>query len=165
MTFRMQPSKLDGSAGLTPQSGPDLAVEAAELFPKGAVLTLNTTTTELEEHALGATVIDVHSVSLAGLESAGLVDDPSGLMVYARANLQTEFVAKVDNAGSVVTDIAASAIEIGLEFGLIKVGAGLDAEWRVDELDTTDVLCVITKIDDDLDIVWFKFLSSTLQVV
>ncbi len=165
MTFRMQPSKLDGSAGLTPQSGPDLAVDSAELFPKGAVLTLNTTDTELEEAPLGATVTDIHSISLAGLESAGLVDDPSGLMVYARANLQTEFVAKVDNAGSVVTDLAASAIEIGVQFGLIKVGTGLDAEWRVDELDVTDVLCVITKIDDDLDIVWFKFLSSTLQVV
>ncbi len=165
MTFRMQPSKLDGSAGLSPQSGPDIGVEAAELFPKGAVLRLDTTTLLLEEHPLGVTVVDVHSVSLAGVEVAGTLDDPSQLMVYARANLQTEFVAKVDNAGSVVTDIAASAIEIGLEFGLIKVGAGLDGEWRVDELDTTDVLCVITKIDDDLDLVWFKFLSSTLQVV
>lgn len=165
MSFQMQPSKLDGSAGLTPQSGPDLAVEATELFPKGAVLTLNTTTTELEEHALAAVVTNVHSVSLAGLESAGLVNDPSGLMVYARANLQTEFVAKVDNAGAVVTDIAASAIELGVQFGLIKVGTGLAAEWRVDELDVTNVLVVITKIDDDLDLVWFKFLTSTLQVV
>jgi hypothetical protein len=60
MAFKIQPSQLSGSAGLVP-SVMNLPVEATQVFEKGTPVTL--VSGEIEEHPLGATVIDLISLS------------------------------------------------------------------------------------------------------
>jgi len=58
----------------------------------------------------------------------------------------------------VLTDL--SSLIIGEQYGIIINTAG---EWAVDTSETTSLIVEITRIDDDLDIVWFKILDSVCQ--
>lgn len=155
MPFRLQPSKIAGSGGMVPSSGPDLAPEATQTFEKGTVVTV--TAGEIVEHALGATVVGIYGVSLVGV-SSGVSDDPSGNIQVAKADRNTVFVAKAISGGQVQTDL--SGVDVGDQYGLLQ---HTDDATYVDLADVTNVVLQVEKVDDDLDLVWFKFLESALQ--
>jgi hypothetical protein len=157
--FPIQPSKIAGSGGLVPNVF-NLAAEAAENFPQGTPMRVRSADGLLEEHPLLTTVIDIYGFSLEGV-NAGSYDNPSGKVAVAKADRNTEFVSKARTSGAYATDL--SAVYVGNTYGLIKVGTGQSAVFAVDLDDTTNVVVQITKVDDTLDLVWWKVLESALQ--
>ena len=129
----------------------------AGTFGKGIVVKM--TTSVAVQHPLVTDVTNMYGVSLEGV-AAGVGDGPdSDICCVARINDDTEFVAQCVTAGVVETDL--SGVAIGDSYGLLLV-SGYD---YVDLDDTGTPAVVITKIDDVLNVVWFKFLASTFQEV
>lgn len=155
MPPRIQPSKFGQ------QKAPDsqqYTPNATLSIERGAVVTYDNANDELDEHAGGATVDGILGVSGHGCAS-GESDDPSGLVLVFKAKDQ-EFCGPVLSSGAQQTDL--SGISIHDEFGIIK---HTDNVWYVDQDDVTNVVLAVTKIDDDLDLVWFRFLESAIQEV
>lgn len=155
MPPRIQPSKFGQ------QKAPDsfqYTPNATLSVERGAVVTYDTGNDELDEHAGGATVTGILGVTGHGC-SSGESDDPSGLVLVNKAKDQ-EFVGPMLESAAIKTDL--SDVSIGDQYGIIK---HTDDIWYVDFDDTGDVVVQITKIDDDLDLVWFRFLESAIQEV
>ena len=156
MSIRMQPSRFGTSPapnvqGYTPGAG--------QTYLRGAVVTYVVASDDVDEHAGGAVVTLVLGVSAHDV-TAGVSDDVSGNVTVYKA-LDQEFAGSVLTAASAVaTDL--SGVSIGDTFGIIK---HTDNEWYVDLGDTGDVVLTISKIDDNLNIVWFRFLLSAVQEV
>jgi hypothetical protein len=163
MAFKIQPSQLSGSAGLVP-SVMNLPVEATQVFEKGTPVTL--VSGEIEEHPLGATVIDLYGFSL----ESGFRDPTSNLPLatvneaaIAKADRNTAFVSKAWDGAAIEEDL--SAVNVGDQYGLVKDGN----DFYVDLSDVVNVMVQITKIDNDLtqsgiaSVLWFKVLESALQ--
>jgi hypothetical protein len=152
MGFKIQPSKV-GAGPAAPEVFP-LTPESSQTFEKGTPITV--TAGEAVEHALGATVTNIYGFSLEGVTS-GVSDNPSGDVHVAKANRITEFVAQCITSGAVATDL--SGVAIGDQYGLLKSGT----DFYVDLDDEVHVVVQITKIDDNLNVVWFAVLESALQ--
>ena len=152
MPFFTQPGRIAGSGGPVP----DVVELAAGVITcnKGRVVTNTAGAAVL--HALGATVTNIYGVTLEGA-AAGVTDGPGTLLAIAKANKQTNFVSKCVDTGALTADL--SGVTVGDQYGMLTVG-GQD---YIDLDDTTNVVAQITKIDDDLNVVWFVFLESTLQ--
>lgn len=157
MSFPMQPAQfphggwVEGSARVP---GSD------QTYPKGTPVTWAAASQELDEHALGATVTNILGVSLDGC-NGGEADDPSGKVSFAYASRSNVFIAKLtDGSGNVQTPDEAN---IGVSYGLLKNGSGADAWFSVNESDTTNVVVTVTGIDEEREIVYFKFLESAIQ--
>lgn len=153
MPVRFQPSRhpageVASVQGYTPASD--------QTIVKGDIVTYDNAADDLNEHGLATDVEDVLGVALEGAES-GTADSPSGEVAVAKATRDTVFMGQVVNSSAVVTDL--SSISIGDQYGVVV----LDGIHYVDEEDTSNVLVQIVDIDDDIDVVWFKFLESTLQ--
>ncbi len=151
--FPMQPGQQKGSAGDVPDvSNLD---NGSITCNKGRVITNTSGSAVL--HALASTVTGVYGVSLEKCTSGTSEGPASTLLAIARADRNTIFVSKVVVSGAVTTDL--SSLTIGDQYGLITV-SGQD---YVDFDDTSQVLVQIVKIDDELNVVWFVFIESTLQ--
>jgi hypothetical protein len=152
MPFFTQPGRTIGSGGDVPQV---VNANAGSITcNKGRVVTLTAGATVL--HALGAVVTNVYGVTLEGA-AAGVTDGPGTLLPVAIADRNTEFVSKCVISGAVTADL--STVVVGSQYGMITV-SGQD---YIDVDDTTNVIAQVTKIDDDLNVVWFLFLESAIQ--
>lgn len=113
-------------------------------------------------HPLLTTVDDFYGIALCDV-TAGVSDSPSGELQVARCTTDQVFCGQVVAGGVdvdvVLTDL--SGLDIGDAYGLIINTAG---EHMVDFSDTTNVVLRITKIDDDLDLVWFQFLAAAVVI-
>ena len=155
MPFPMQPGKMKGSSGNVPEV---VEMDAgAGTFNKGIVIKMTASVAVV--HPLVADVTNMYGVSLEGCAS-GVGDGPdSDIVCVARINDDTEFVAECVTSGARTADL--SGVAIGDSYGLLLV-SGYD---YVDLDDAANVHVVITKIDDVLNVVWFKFLASTFQEI
>jgi len=152
MPFFTQPGRTLGSAGDVPNV---VNVDAGTITcNKGRVVTLTAGAAVL--HGLAATVTNVYGITLEGA-AAGVPDNPGTLLAIAVADRNTEFVSKVVVSGAITTDL--SNLTVGDQYGMILVSS----QDYIDYDDTSDVIAQITKIDDDLNVVWFLFLESALQ--
>jgi hypothetical protein len=113
-------------------------------------------------HPLATTVDDFYGIALCDV-TAGVSDSPSGELQVARCTTSQTFCGQVVAGGVdadvVLTDL--SGLDIGDAYGLIINTA---TEHMVDFSDTTNVVLRITKIDDDLDLVWFQFLAAAVVI-
>lgn len=156
MSIRMQPSKFGTSPapntqGYTPGAG--------ETFLRGAVVTYVVASDDVDEHAGGGVVTLVLGIAAHDV-TAGVSDDVSGEVLVFKA-LDQEFAGSALTAGSAVaTDL--SGVSIGDVYGIVK---HTDNEWYVDLGDVGNPVLTISKIDDNLNIVWFRFLLSAVQEV
>jgi hypothetical protein len=155
--IRFQPAKFGQSEVPEVQSYDPYSTVTAY---RGAPVTYDTTNAGIIIFAGALAVIDLLGIMLHDVV-AGVSDDPAGKCVVAKAKGQ-EFVGQCVNGGSdpdvVLTDL--SSLIIGEHYGIIINTAG---GWAVDTSETTSVIVEITRIDDDLDIVWFKILDSVCQ--
>ncbi len=153
MPFQMQPGRTLGSAGNVPDVATLLA--GALTCSKGQLIKDSSGTAII--HPLTGTVLLVYGVSLEA-DVAGVADGPdSSILHIARAERETEFVSKCVTSSVIETDL--SGVSVGDTYGIITVSN----QDYVDLSDTSDVLVTITKVDDDINIVWFTFLPSTLD--
>ena len=154
MPFQMQPARQLGSAGDVPDVGTLLA--ASLTASKGQVVKNSSGTAII--HPLGSDVLLVYGVTLEA-DVSGTSDGPDSTLLHiARADVRTEFVSKVtDSAGVIQTDL--SGLSVGDQLGILTTSS----QDYVDKDDTTDKLVQLTKIDDDLDVVWFVFIPATLD--
>lgn len=153
MSIRFQPAKFGGNTSV---QGIELPIEATAEFTRGAVLALNAG--EVEEHGGGATVTGILGVAGHGTEGAGDSTSPSGQAVVFKAHPGQMYMGQcLNDSSEVETDL--SALEVGDTYGIIK---HTDDVWYIDLDDETNVVATIEKIDDDLDIVLFKFLDSAV---
>lgn len=159
MPFRMQPAQFPH--GGWPE-GTDRVPGSDQTYPTGTPVTWATGSQELDEHALGATVTGIAGVSMEGV-SAGDAHNPSGTVNFAKATRSNVFVSKLVNGSGVVQ--TPDAANIGLSYGLLKVGTGLDMWFGVDESDTTNVVVKVVGIDTERDLVFFKFIESAIQEI
>lgn len=157
MSFAMQPAQFP--AGGWPE-GNERAPGSDQTYPRGTPVTWDTSSQELDEHALVAVVTNILGVSLEGV-AAGVADNPSGNVSFVSANRTNTFVSKlVDSTGAVVT---ADTANINVQYGLLKVGSGSTAWFAVDEDDTTHVVVEVIGIDTDRNLVFWKFIESAIQ--
>lgn len=157
MSFAMQPAQF-------PHGGWPEALERTpgsdQTYPRGTPVTWDESSQELDEHAGGATVTNILGITLEGVTS-GAAHNPSGKVSFARATQSNIFVAKLtDSSGVVQTPDAAN---IGVQYGILKNGTGLDQWWSVDEGDTSQVVVEVTGIDTERDVVFFKFITSAVE--
>jgi len=156
MSIRFQPSKFGATGGFPDTQG--YVVDGSLTVLRGAVMRYIPANDDVDEHPGTTTVVDI--LGVAGCDVAsGVSDDPAGTLPVFKAK-DIEFAGSVINAGTILTDL--STISIGDQFGVLKHS---DNEWYVDEADVTNVTVQITKIDDDLNLVWFRFLESAIQEV
>ena len=154
MPFEMQPARQKGSAGNVPDVVTLLA--ASLTISKGQVVKNSAGTAIV--HPLVTNVLLVYGVTLEADVSGTSDGVDSTLLHIARADTLTEFVSKVVNSSGVIqTDL--SGLSVGDTHGILT-NSNQD---YVDQDDTTNVLVTLTKIDDELDIVWFSFIPSTLD--
>lgn len=159
MPFQMQAAQFPH--GGWPEATDRVPGAAAE-FPKGTLVTFNTGTQRLDEHAGGATVTNIAGVSLEGVR-AGDADNPSGTVNFTKATRSNVYVASLVNAGGVVQ--VPDAANLNVNYGLLKVGSGQNAWWGVDESNVTDVVVEVIDIDLERDLVYFKFIESAIQEI
>lgn len=159
MPMRFQPAKFGQSEVPNVQEYPGYNDPT---FLRGAPVSYDVSNDGLIVHPGTTTVTDILGIALHGI-TAGVSESPSGLVAVAKAKNQ-EFVGQVVaggvSANVVLTDL--SGISIGDQYGMI-VGTDPAGVWYVDFSDTSNVVLEISRIDDDLDIVWFKFLDSACQ--
>ena len=153
MPFVMQPGRIVGSGGLVPNiTNMD---NGSITCNKGRVITRTSDVAVL--HALSGTVTNMLGVSLEACTS-GTSDGPqSTLLSVAKFDRNTEFVSKVIVSGAVTSDV--SGLSEGDKYGFITVAS----QDYVDFDDTAQVVCQITKVDDNLNVVWFLLLESAIQ--
>lgn len=157
MPFAMQPAQFP--QGGWPE-GTERTPGSDQTYPRGTPVTWDESTQELDEHAGGATVTNILGISLEGV-SAGVAQNPSGKVSFARATPNNIFVAKLINGSAVVQTV--DAANIGVQYGILKVSTGLNQWWGVDESDTTDVVVEVTGIDEERNVVFFKFITSAVE--
>lgn len=153
MSIRIQPAKFGHSAvpnvqGYTPNASLTLL--------RGAPVTFDVANDELIEFPGTTTVTDLLGFALADC-TAGVSDSPDGQVLVAKAKNQ-EFAGQCIASAAVVTDL--SSVVVGTDYGLLKDS---DGQWYVDLDDETNVVAMITRVDDDLDIVWFRIIDSAVQ--
>ena len=153
MPFYTQPGRTLGSGGDVPNVN---NLDAGSITcNKGRVVTNTSGSAVL--HGLVATVTGVYGITLEGA-AAGVADGPdSSLIAIAVADRNTEYVSKVIVSGAITADL--SNLTVGDQYGMITVSS----QDYIDYDDTSNVIAQITKIDDDLNVVWFLFLESALQ--
>lgn len=156
MAIRFQPAKFPH--GHVPDTQ-EYTPEENQTFLRGSVVKL--IDGEILIHPGGAVVTAIFGVAMHGMESAGVSNSPSGLVAVAKAAPDQTYLGQVVAGGVdedvVLTDL--SDLTVGDFYGFIINTAG---EHLVDYSDTTNVVLEIEKIDDELDIVWFKFIASAL---
>ncbi len=157
--FQMQPAQLP--SGGFPE-GSDRASGSDQTYYRGTPVTWDTSSQELDEHALAATVTNILGVSAEGTV-AGVEENPSGTVNFYYAARTTVFMAKLtNNAGVVAT---ADTANINVEYGIVKTGSGTAAVFSVDESDTTHKVLEVIGIDTYRNIVYFKFMESAIQQI
>lgn len=156
MSIRFQPSKFGTSPAPDTQG---YTPHASNSLVRGAVVTFNSGTDRVDEHAGGGVVTGILGVAGCDVNS-GASDDPAGTLPVFKAKDQEFVGSALTGASAVATDL--SGVSITDQYGVIK---HTDDEWYVDLGDTSDKVVQITKIDDDLNLVWFRFLESAIQEV
>lgn len=158
MSIRIQPSQFPHGEvpwvqGLVPKSTTTLI--------RGNAVAIDTNG-EAIIHPLSTTVDDFYGIALCDVTS-GVSDSPSGELQVARCTKDATFCGQVVAGGVdadvVLTDL--SGLDVGDKYGMIINTA---TEHMVDFSDTTHVVLQITKIDDDLDLVWFQFLAAATVI-
>ncbi len=165
MSFKMQAARFP-NGGYPEATAYSPSSDTAQTYPKGVPLTFDTGAQNgVEEHAGGATVTNILGIS-AGVVVAGVSNDPDEKVDVILAARSNTFVAKLINgSGTIMTPDDDNLLA---QYGILKVGTGLDAWWGVDESDTTNVVVEITGYDLNVDgptgVVFFKFIESAIQV-
>ena len=154
MPVWLQQSVQKGSAGNVPDVVTLLA--ASLTCSKGQLVKNNSGTAII--HPLAGNVQLVYGVTLEA-DVSGTSDGPDSTLLHiARADVRTEFISKVVNSSGVIqTDL--SSLSVGNQLGILT-NSNQD---YVDKDDTSDKLVQLTKIDDELNVVWFTFIPSTLD--
>ena len=157
--FQMQPARFPSGGfpeGYGRASGSD------QTYYRGTPVTWDTSSQELDEHALGSVVTDILGVTGEGTV-AGVEENPSGEVNFFSAARVNTFMAKLtNNAGTVQT---ADTANINVEYGIVKTGSGTSAVFSVDESDTTHKVLEVIDIDTERNIVYFKFMESAIQQI
>ena len=157
--FQMQPAQLP--SGGFPE-GSDRASGSDQTYYRGTPVTWDTSSQELDEHALGATVTDILGVTGEGTV-AGVEENPSGEVNFFTATRSTIFVATLtNNAGTVQTPDSAN---VNVEYGIVKTGSGTSAVFSVDESDVTHKVLEVIGFDNYRNLVYFKFMESAIQQI
>jgi hypothetical protein len=157
MPFRMQPARFPN--GGFPECD-DRTPNATESWNVGTPVTWDTVNSDLDAHALGATVTNILGVSLEGT-TAGAPDNPSGKVGVALAGRSNVFTAKLTNGTA--TPVTPAVSDIGDELGIQKNGTGRDAWYSVDRSLTVNTHVEVIGIDTERDVVFFKFKESAIQ--
>lgn len=156
MPFKMQPGRNLGSAGDVP-AGADIVPDAAATLKKGQIARMDAQG-ELEAHPGVAVVTGIFGVMLENVV-AGDPASPAKTASVAKADRNTEFVAKVHDGGVFGADVG--PVVVGTSYGYLNNANGFSF---VDQDDVTNVVLQVTQKDADLDIVWFRFLESAIQL-
>ena len=157
--FQMQPAQFPSGGfpeGYERDPGSD------QTYYRGTVVTWDTSSQELDEHALGATVTGILGVTAEGVV-AGVAENPSGNVSLYAAGRRNIFMAKLTNNSGVAQ--TPDAANINVEYGIVKTGSGTSAVFSVDESDTTHKVLEVTGIDTERDIVYFKFMETAIQQI
>ena len=151
MAWPIQPSSRPGDGIPTVMS---YVVASGETFYIGAPVTYLAGLVELDTDD----VTDIIGVALAGAAVAQTPDWPASTSAKVPVALNEPdqmWSSQVHSAAAILTDL--SNVTVGERYGVVK----LTNHWYVDYDDTSvDVVEIMDK-DDDLNIVFFKFLSST----
>lgn len=157
MPFHMQPVQFPH--GGFPE-GTERAPGSDQNYPIGTPVTWDTSSQELDEHSLGATVTNIVGVSLeAAVE--GISTNPSGNVNFAKATRSNTFTAKVVNGTGVVQTVSDALI--GGQYGIRKNGTGQSAWFAINSADTTNVVLQVIGVDTERNIAYFKFIESAIQ--
>ena len=157
MAFRMQSARFPN--GGWPEAD-DRTPGSDQTYPAGTVVTWDTSSQELDEHALSTTVTNILGVSVEGVEG-GVAENPSGKVGVVLASRSNVFVAKLVNGSGVVQ--TADAANINVQYGLLAISSGMNQWEAVDEDDTSNVVVEVIGIDTDRNVVFFKFIESAIQ--
>jgi hypothetical protein len=158
MPFAMQPAQF--KQGGWP-NGVDRTPGSDQTYPRGTPVTWDTTSQELDEHAGLTTVTNIFGVSMDGV-SSGTAQNPSGKVCTALAHNENIFMAKLTNGSGTVQTV--DTANLNVQYGMLKNGSGLSQWWSVDEDDTTNVVLEVIDIDTDMNIVYFVFLNTAVQL-
>ena len=157
--FQMQPAQLPSGGfpeGYERDPGSD------QTYYRGTPVTWDTSSQELDEHALVTVVTNILGVSAEGVV-AGVAENPSDMVNVYLATRTTIFMAKLtDSSGDVVT---ADTANINVPYGLLKTGSGTSAVFSVDEDDTGTPVVEVIGIDTYRNIVYFKFMETAIQQI
>lgn len=156
MAIRFQPAKFPRGEAPDVQ---EITPGSTATFLRGAPVALSSG--ELIEHAGATTVTGIVGVALHGCDT-GVSDSPSGQVAVAKAAHGQVYIGQCISSSAVVTDLAGASVAIGDQYGMLKHTTD---EWFVDLDDTTNVVLEISRFDDNLDIVWFKFLDSAIETL
>lgn len=149
--IRMQPSRLPNGDAPNVMNYPP---GSTTTFEKGAVVTLSSG--DVVEHGGGTTTTGIRGVSLEGVLD-GTPDNPGDEVAVAIADRSQVFMGQAISGTTVQTDL--SGITIGDQYGIVASSG----DWYVDVADTTNVVLEIVDLDDDIDVVFFKFLEASLD--
>ena len=154
MAWPIQPSSKAGGQGIPTVVG--YGVATGETFYKGAPVTL---ASGLLEEVDTNDVTGLVGVALMGATVAATPDWGDEVPVALIDN-STTFNAQVSiNGTTVATDL--SSVEVGAQYGIVKIGN----YWYIDYSDTGNVVAEILTVDDENNMVTFKFLVSTFADV
>lgn len=151
MAWVIQPSSRPGDAIPTVMS---YVVASGETFKMGTPVTYSSGLEELDT----SDVTEIIGVSLAGADTAQTPDWPASTSAKIPVALNEPdqmWTSMVHASAALLTDL--SNVTIGERYGVVK----LSSYWYVDYDDTSADVVEIMDKDDDLNIVYFKFLSST----
>jgi hypothetical protein len=132
---------------------------ADQTYPKGTVVTWDTSSQELDAKATDPTT-DILGVSQEGVV-AGVAQNPSGKVSVALADRTNVFAAKLTNGSGVVA--TPDAANVNVVYALLKNGTGMTQWWSVNEADSSGGVAEVIGYDTERDIVFFKFTEASLQ--
>jgi hypothetical protein len=160
----VQPASVPGGSGVPDVSS--MFFTTGQTFKNGAILIPDAATGRVIEGASAAVTVIGVALEDAGskpglslnfdslvLARTGNVQEVS----VAKANRTTVFSSRMINGGTdPVTPVQADQNK---KYGLIRTAAG---EWAINQADVTTVAALITDIDIDNKIVFWKFLEAVL---
>ena len=157
--FQMQPARFP-SGGFPEGYGRDPGSD--QTYYRGTPVTWDTSSQELDEHALAATVTNILGVTGEGVV-AGVAENPSGVVNFFAAVRTTIFVALLTNNSGVVQ--TPDSANLNVEYGIVKTGSGTSAVFSVDESDTTHKVLEVIGFDNYRNLVYFKFMETAIQQI
>lgn len=158
MSFKMQPARFPN--GGFPEAL-DRTPGSDQTYPAGTVVTFDTGSQEVDGKATDPTTA-ILGVSLEGV-SAGVADNPSGLVGVVTAGRSNTFMARLTNGSGTIQTV--DEANIGVTYALLKNGTGRAQWWSVNEADSTGGVAQVIAIDTELNVVYFKFTEASIQEV
>jgi len=160
----VQPASVPGGSGVADVSS--MFYTTGQTFKNGAIVIPDAATGRIIEGASAAVTIIGVALEDAGSKPGFQLNFDSAVtqrtgtvqeVSVAKANRTTVFSSRMINGGTdPVTPVQADQNK---KYGLIRTAAG---EWAVNQADVTTVAVLVTDIDIDNKIVFWKFLEVVL---